>query len=413
MLDICRAQLVDASTSTAHRSRSSSTSDTLSTSVTFRLSGGCRRSHLRKFQNIYCCVLVAIHMCAAAITFELPDFQTTAGVNVATDIAPSARRKEPVGYTQFPAIPRTLVSQHLPEHAEAGATQTLGQFGVLHHVARCEVFNSQHVKPAHQGRGQLVERVLPAVGNLGVQPRHLQPLLIPSATALDATGENPLQASKALSVPSSISRIGNTLPVGESCQPRDSQVDPDLSASLGECSFGWFIQAKTHEVSPGAVLGYRDCCGFTCETATPFDVETTDFGNFKSTIRSVPVKSVNRVRHTLSAVLGLKTGIRCSLCKEVRERGLQMPQRLLLWYAGRLHQPYELRIVAVYRQSCTTGVIITRFTGLKTVCPQLQSKVVGMSSATEFPGELSCLTGCRIESEWVINFHLTQNYYTV
>ena len=399
MLNIAQSRLVDASTGTARASRSSRGTYTPSTSR-HRLSGD---------QNVFRGVFVSVQMRATVFAVELSDLQAKAGVDMSARVAAFAAGKKAVRHAQLAPIPLAFVSQHLPKHPEAGATDVLGEGSILNHAAHVQVFNRQHVEPAHQVGGELIQRILPAVGNLGVQPCDLQPLVIPSATAIDAAGENPLQSRQPCGIAGSMARVWNSFPIGKSGQPANSKVDPDTASSLGERGLGWFIQTKTHEVSPGTVLCYRNRSGRTCETATPFDVKTTDFGKCKIAIGRIPFETSRVIFSRLLPVLGSELGVASPLGEEIGERSLKMTQGLLLGNAGGLAQPGKGSVATMLRPSRAAGVVIDRLAVLEAVRPQSQREVVGVPNTAKLPGQLPRLATCRIGPECHANFHLQES----
>lgn len=359
MLNIRRAKLFDASQRFASAGRSLLWSCNLSTSFD-GLSD-------RKIEDVFSSVLVSVQMLAAVFAFELSDFQAKAGVDMSARIAPLGTWKEPVRHPQLAAIPSALVSQHLPELSKTRVTDGSCQLPVAHHPAHVQVLDCQHVETTHQVSRELVQRVLAAVGNLGVQSRHLQPLAIPAATTLDAPGENPLQPCQPCGVAGGVAWICNPLAVTQRGEPIDSKVNPDLASSLGERGLGWFVQTKTHEIASVPALCYRAGSRLARETATPLNVKPTDFGNCEVAIGSIPFESVDRVFSGLLAVLGSERRVSCPLGEEIGERSLKMPQSLLLRDAGRFSQPIELRVGAMLGQSRAAGVVVDRLAVLEAV----------------------------------------------
>lgn len=211
--------------------------------------------------------------------------------------------KESVSNPNLFAIPRGLVFQHRPELTEASATDVLGEAVVAHHSPHIEVFNGDDVEPAHQVCRQLVEHVLARVGNLGVDLRHFPLLSLPSSASLLLARKGSLCQRQLRCILGSMSRVGVASAITQRCQPRDSQVDPDLLSGFWKRDFIWFIQTKTHEVSPAAVLGYRDCGWLACELAAPLNTEATDFGNCKVAVGGIPFESGNGVFGGLLPVL--------------------------------------------------------------------------------------------------------------
>ena len=397
MLNIRRAKLFDTSQSIASAGRTPLWTDTLSMSC-HRLSSG---------QNVFRGVLISIQMLAAVFAFELSDFQAKAGVDMPAGIASLGTWEESVSHPQLSAIPSTFVGQHLTELPETGATDVLCQFVILDHAAHVQVLNRQHVEPAHQIGGQLVERVFSTVGNLGVQPCHLEPLLIPAATTLDAAGENPLQSRQPCGVTGSVARIGYPSAITQGCQPANSKVNPDLFPSLVERGLGWFIQTKTHEVASVPALGYRAGSWLACETATPFDVETTDFGNCEVAVCRIPFESVDRVFGRLLAVLAGELRVGGSLGKEIGERRLQVPQSLLLRNAGRFPQENKRGVSTMLGQRRAAGVVVDRLAVFEAIRSESQREIIDVTRIAKLPSQMPLLAGCRVSTEGVAHFHKT------
>jgi len=340
-----KSRLVDASTGTARTGRSQLWSYTPSTSITSRLSGGRLRACAREFQNVLGCVLIAVMGCAALAASEGANVQRHSFVNVPTSRASFAAGEEPIRNANLFPVPRSLVLQHRPEHSEAGTRNVLGEAVIPHHSAYVQVFNRQNVEPANQISRQLVQTVFTTVGDVDLMPSNLQLLPMPSTASFDTAGKYPLQSSQLASVPHRVSRVGDPSPIGQGCQPRDSKIDPDLLARLGECELRWFIQTKAHEISPTSVLGYRDRGGRTRKISTPFDVETTELSDEKPIVFGIPFESPDSIFGALPAVLGSEPWILRPLGEEVTKSRLQMPQSLLLRDAGALSKKRECWIV--------------------------------------------------------------------
>ena len=266
-------------------------------------------------------------------------------------------------------------------------------------------FNRQHVEPAHQICGELIQCVLPAVSDLGVQTSHFQPLMVPAATALDATGENPLQSRQPCGVAGSVAWICNPLARTQGCEPTDSQVNPDHASSLGERGFGWLVQTKTHEVASVPALCYRAGSWLTRETATPLDVKPTDFGNCEFAIIRIPFETIDRVFSRLLPVLAGECWVACPFGEEIGESRLQMPERLLLRHAGRFTQPSKLRVSAMLGQCRAAGVVIDRLAVLEAVRAESQGEVIDVTRTAELTRQLPRLAVCRVASECVAHFH--------
>lgn len=95
-------------------------------------------------------------LCATFNASELADIQGHLLVNVAARRASLTAWEEPIRNANFLAVPVGFVFQHRPEHAEAGATDVLGEAMVFDHATDVEVFDCQNIEPANQIGRQLV-----------------------------------------------------------------------------------------------------------------------------------------------------------------------------------------------------------------------------------------------------------------
>jgi len=395
ILNILQGWLVDSSPGTALDSRSCQTACVPSLSRN-RLSGG---------QNVFAGVLVSVQMFAAVFAIELTHVQTELNVNMSARETAFARWVESVRNPQLPTVPSALVFQHLAEHPEAGATDMLCQPVILDHATHVQVFDGDYVKPAHQVRRQFVERVFPTVGDVRLQPGDFELLQTPAATTLHAAGQDPLQPRQFHFMRGGVARVGDSSAITQGCQPADSKVNPDLTSGLGKRGLGWLVQRKTHEVSPGTILDYRDRDGLTREGATPLDAEVADFGNGKIVVGSIPLEPVDCVFSGLLAIFTTELGIGRPLGKEVGKRGLQVTESLLLRNTGRFPKPSELRVATVLRPSCAAGDVVDRLAISETICAESQREIVGVPSATKLTSQPLLLLVARIDSECLPNFH--------
>ncbi len=288
-----QSRMVDASTDLASASLSSPRSYESSTSR-FRLSGG-RFARESEFQNVLCRVLIAVLCLAALNAGEFTNVQRHLLVNVSAIRTSLATRKKPIRNANLSAVPSSLVFQHGPEHAETGATDMFGKPWIADHSTHVQVFDRQHVKPANKVGSQLIQAVLATVADMSLMLGHAELLPSPTVASLDTAGKHSLQASQLSGVSHRVPWVGNPLSVGECCQPKDSKIDPDLLPRLGECGLRWLIQTKTHEISTGTVLGYRNRARRTREFATPLDAEATYLGYAKVLVGGVPSESANAI----------------------------------------------------------------------------------------------------------------------
>lgn len=267
-------------------------------------------------------------MGSALHAVELADTHGHCRMDVPTSGATLRAWEEPVGDSDLFTVPHRLVFEHGAEDSKAGAADVLCERRQLDHSSNVQIFNAQDIELSNEPGGELVQRVLTSVRDAGVYLSYPQALTLPPLTFRFAACQHLLGASKPLGILRRVPRVGDPCPVGQSCQPRDSQVDPDRPSGLGERVLH-LVEAKRHKVSPGAVLGYRDCGGSACELATPLDVKATDFGKGEVAVYRIPFESTGSELGGLSPVLALKARELRALSKEIGVSRLEVPQRLL------------------------------------------------------------------------------------
>lgn len=401
MLNIAQSRLVDASQRLTFAVRSPHGIYGLSTSF-----AGFHQHGLsaRKLKDILARVQIAIQMLAAVLTIELPNVQAHAAVNVAAEVAPLAARKEAIRNANFLPIPSGLVFQHLPEHPKAGATNVLRQSRQFDHPAHIQVLNRQHVETAHQICCELVQTILATVCNVGVEPRHLEPLAVPASTSLLASGERLLEHLEPALINNSVARITDASAVTQGCEPADAEVYAHFTTSLWKMLNG-LVKAQAHEVFSITAFGYRRCGWITCEVSRPAHIKPSKLGNGEVSVVWIPLESTGCIFGRLLAVFAFESREACSLGEEVGVGGLQMPERLLQGNTGHVVQVGSLRRLLKGGEGGGTGVVVDRYTSLKAVRAETQRGVVGHADTAERLGKNPLLRLARVDSESVSDFH--------
>lgn len=108
-----------------------------------------------------------------------------------------------------PALPFGLLqeAQALVQYVLCGVDASVVELTAdvaLHHVLRRQVLNRYEVIVPDKLGGQFMQHVLPLAGNVLLQPRHLDPCLLPMLTPLCLSGELTLEAGKFLLVLSKV-----------------------------------------------------------------------------------------------------------------------------------------------------------------------------------------------------------------
>jgi len=93
-----------------------------------------------------------------------------------------------------------------------GAGDGTGQLPIANHAGHIQVFDSDHVEPAHQIGACLVQEVPPRIGHLGVYPGDLDGTLGAVRRTLPAAGQPPLVPLQPPFMPFPVFRVGNLFP---------------------------------------------------------------------------------------------------------------------------------------------------------------------------------------------------------
>ena len=135
-------------------------------------------------QNVLCGVYIPVMGSAALGANPLPDGQVFRSWPLSTASgAKLTGRKEAVDRDHLFSVPRRFVLQLPPKLAPACVRNRPGKFVVLDHIGRSQILNRNQVIGSHKAGGQLMEHILPLVGNVFVETGYLYPRLFPAVTA--------------------------------------------------------------------------------------------------------------------------------------------------------------------------------------------------------------------------------------
>src|SRR5699024_11928643 len=108
-----------------------------------------------------------------------------------------------------------------------------GEFAVLDELALGNVLAPDHLVFADESSGQLVQEVLPAVGEAGMHPGHLLTGLGPVRAALLLTGQPPLGFGQLGPILALVLGVGHLLARGQAHQRGDPGVHPHHTVGGG------------------------------------------------------------------------------------------------------------------------------------------------------------------------------------
>lgn len=119
-------------------------------------------------------------------------------------------------------VPGALVLQHGAQFRPRSVGDGARERAVLQHIADGQVLDHDRLVLADESSGELVEKVVPAIGDPCMDPGHLASALVVIAGTSGLAGELSLGPREAGSVPALVSGIGDLLSRGEG----DEEVIP-------------------------------------------------------------------------------------------------------------------------------------------------------------------------------------------
>jgi hypothetical protein len=360
-------------------------------------------------QNVLCGILVAIVVGFALWAIPLPNAEVQLSKPVAALRTGLAARPEPVDLDKLPSVPIGLVFQHTDGHADSCVRDALGEVPVLDHTTQVQVFDADRAKASDKRSSDLVQVVLPGIGDTSVNAGNLESLPTPASASLFSMCQNPLCLGQSAFSGPKMLRVWDALSVRERGKPRHAEINSDTRFCLWKLR-ELLVKAKSHEVATGAVLGYRDRTRFACELPAPTHTKPPDLGDCQVAVRSVPGESRCSVLGGLVSSLVLETRIVRSLLKEIGECRLEVSECLLCRNTAHLIQPRKLWIaleLGPQRRRLMVPDLLAVAVGVTT---QPQTPVVSKAHAPESSSKLLLLGRVRVESELVACLHIHTIY---
>jgi len=347
-------------------------------------------------------IFVSIVERAAFGTIPLTHRQRQRFFNVATDVASFAGWEKAVDLLQFFPISSTLVVKQQSHGAERGIRQRTGKTLVFGHSMDVEVFDTDSVKTPHQVGCDLMQIVCSNIGDAHLDFCDSQSGPFSSVTPLLSAGENSLCTGQLFQVPVQIPGIGDVFSVRE-C---GKAVDPQINTN-GLLGFGIrienFVEAESHKISTGTVLGYRDRSGLTIKAPAPAYFQFSEFGDRQDAV-SILERGAG-IFGRLPTALAFKFWVLRAFVEEVLKRRLKVSQRLLKRDARHFVQPGVFRFFFEPGQRRRAGVVINRLAALVGVRAQTQCPVVDKASAPKGACKVRPLLFGWVKSVSVSDFH--------
>lgn len=123
--------------------------------------------------------------------------------------------------------------------------------------ANVQVLNGEKVEAPHEVKRQLVQLVVPGIGDLLLNARDFEPSTVAAAGAFLAPRQGPLRVRQFPQAFPLLARVGDAFARGQRRQAMQPKVDADNFAGFGQrLGFG-FIQTERDVIAARWGLGYR------------------------------------------------------------------------------------------------------------------------------------------------------------
>lgn len=289
-------------------------------------------------ENVYGCVYVAVMLCATLGALPVADTQGQLVQPVATVAAGFAGRHESPDLVEHPAVPVSLIGQLANKLKPRTVRNSLRQFAVFYHSLNIQVFDHDQLVFLNQSGRRLVGPVETAVGDSRIYLRNCHSCPSSPVGAFLLAGQITLGLSQSAGEPLGQLRIVNGTAIAEGCEGSNPQVNADFAGRWWHGAVV-FVDADADEVFPTGRFADGDCRWIGHESTGPSDIQSPQLGYRQAAITGIPLECRASVRGGLPMSALLEPWIPCSLCKEVAERRVEMPQGLLEWNARNISQP--------------------------------------------------------------------------
>ena len=287
-------------------------------------------------ENIYGCVHVPVMLRLARSAAPFAHIQGHRLDHATATRAAFAGRIESVDSDQPSPVPSALVLQLAGELAPTGITDSSGQRVVSHHIPDGEILDHNRLVFTDESSRQLVEEVVPGVGNPLVDRGDLNTGLVPILRSFLLSGQGFLRPLQLFHFSAQWAWRVEFGAIRRRSKSSKSKVDANRGFSLRHLQQR-LIHAESDVIAARRCTAYRNSGGFHSEFARPFDLEPADLRERQS--GSIPLKGRARELGRLRAMFTFERGIGCPLLPEVHKGGLQVPEALLRGHRTDLVQP--------------------------------------------------------------------------
>ena len=370
-----------------------------------RLPGGCPHSDI--FRRVRVAVVPDSAVRARPISNRQRHFRL---VRPATRTG-LATRKPAVHHDHGSPVPRGFVFDLAAKLAHAHVGDSAGQTVILDHARHVQIFEGDDIGAFHYRSRGLVQEVGAHRRNVGVNPGHLDPLLVPPVAALGHSRQPPLLALQVLQSAlemAGIARLHGLFAVPTHHHVLNSQIQTDRFSGQRQ-RLDFHLAGEAHEIPSAGVSTDRRHFRDARRHLRPAHLDRAELGQlqeFAGLIGAVDLALVELITDGLLAVARLEAGIAGLLAgfdpaEKMLKRLVLIDQGLRQAGGHAIGQPREFPVLPLRDQPVQRHVVMTGLVRLVGFLAQVQAAVPDEPVITELNRQLLALGSIGINSELV------------
>lgn len=302
-------------------------------------------------KNVMGCVDISVVVDATSRTVPFTNIQRQLAHNMPTVPTPFRAREPAVDSCHSSPIPVRFIAQLTDKLTPSRITDCSRELAVFEHILHSQVFHDDVLVFPHQSGRQLVQKIFARIGNLCLNPSHLDPCLSSIVRPFYLAAQCFLSFAQSLVKSVKRFRIGNLFTCTEGCQGCNSQINPNRVLNGRHWFDSWIVHQNRNKPSSCWVQpdGYSRRLTVLRNLSRPADRQR--FSTFcQGQMLTIPPEGRLCEFSTAAVPLLFEGGIlRCSGPKVFVSR-LQMPQALLDRHTAYFVQKLEVILFFSLRQ---------------------------------------------------------------
>src|SRR5215475_1921002 len=239
------------------------------------------------------------------------------------------RRKKPIQWQIGSAVPFRLVFQFAEYFTERRINDVLGKIVVLNHPGHVQSFNKDRLVLANDLRREFLKRVSSDIADFGVESGHFKSGLPTIVTAPGLARQATLKPLQSLFALNQWSRIFEFFAVAGRGQGLDANIYTDFGFGSPErLNIGFNEDADKIALARISADRQIEDFGVIRKWAAPYNLQSRGLLG-QGDLAVSKGEGIGGIARRLAVASGFEFGILRSLLEEIREGGIEIPQRLL------------------------------------------------------------------------------------